>query len=122
VRREVRGLRARGDRGPWRSWTGAARRRAGSPAFARPLLVELSQDNVGELVRVELAGMGKLDDSDRDKLYNGNCLRPGQPQSGTGLFEGFVHRVDLVGAKERRAGTSGVDCFAQLEVPCAARP
>jgi hypothetical protein len=64
--------------------------------------------------------MGKLDDSNRNKLRNGEC--PPQPQSGTDLFEGFVHRVDLLGAKKRRAVPSAVDCFAQFGTSLRARP
>jgi hypothetical protein len=69
--------------------------------------------------RVELAGLGKFHNPNRDKLRNGQCLGTGQPQSGTNLFKGFMHRFDLVRAKERRAAASAVDCFAQLEVPPA---
>jgi hypothetical protein len=45
-----------------------------------------------------------LSHPNRDKLDDRNCLCPGQSQSGTDPFEGFVHCVDLVRAKERRDG------------------
>ena len=83
---------------------------------------KLSDNRLGELVRVELAGLGKLDDSDCDELRNGDGLDARQPQSGAQLFEGFVHRVDLVRAKKRRAVASAVDCIAQLGSSLRASP
>jgi hypothetical protein len=43
-----------------------------------PLPVELSQHSVGELVRVELAGKGKLHNPYCHKISDGNSLGPGQ--------------------------------------------
>jgi hypothetical protein len=48
---------------------------------------KLSDNRLGELVRVDLAGLGKLDDSDCDELRNGDGLDARQPQSGAHLFE-----------------------------------
>ena len=83
-------------------------------ACARLLSVELSHHRCGQLVRVELALTGKLHNPNRDKFGDGHGFGSRQPQSGADLFEGFVHRVDLVRAKERRASASAVDCLAQL--------
>ena len=89
---------------------------------AHPLPVELRRHRLGQLVRVELAGLCKLHNPNRDKLRNGQCLGTGQPQSGTNLFKGFMHRFDLVRAKERRAAASAVNCFAQLGSSRGTRP
>jgi hypothetical protein len=70
---------------------------------AQRLPVELSQHCLGQLVRVELAGTGKLHNPYCHKISDGKCLGPGQPQCGAHLLESLKHRVDLVGKKWGRA-------------------
>lgn len=67
----------------------------------RRLHVELSQNGLGQFIRVEHAGMGKLQNPHCDKFDNGGG--PGQPHSGARLPECAVQRCDLVTTKGWRA-------------------
>jgi hypothetical protein len=65
--------------------------------------------------RTRRHGQAPQSESRQDPHRHGLGAR--QRQSSADPFEGFMHRVDLVRAKERRAAASAVDCFAQLEAP-----
>jgi hypothetical protein len=81
------------------------------------LSLERRHHSIGQLIRVEFARIGKLQNPDRDQLNNGRRSR--QPHSGARLFECAVHRVDLFSTKGWRAATLIFALVLRFPVRCA---